>query len=157
MSDTTAKVSFKDKIKSLKITTFRFTNFRKEMTSPDEGTNVRKALIVFELETPIPKVSSSHSEWLPSKNQRVNPYVTDVKEVTVELDLIESDPEDKWVFDEDENGFKGSGSYEGDLLLDVSRGDRVWLTDVKLSRKSREWRDGKRNERLTKLFGEYEK
>lgn len=150
--ETTAKVSFKDKIKAMKLTEFEFVSFRKEITSPDEESGgKRKTLIVLELSTPIPKVVSSHSEWWAEKDKRVNPFVTDVKEVSVEFDLMS---DDEWTFNENDKGeLTLTGSYGGDLFLDVSRSNRVWLTDTKLSKKSNDWKQGKRTERMNKLFG----
>lgn len=151
MESTTAKVSFKDKIKAMKLTEFEFTSFKKEITSPNETDGVRKTLLVFELTTAIPKVVSSHSEWFAERDMRVNPFVSDVKEVSVEFDLM---ADDEWTFNEDGDGnLTLGGSYKGDLFLDVSRQNRVWLTDTKLSKKSGDWKQGKRNERLNKLFG----
>jgi len=150
MESTTAKVSFKDQIKAMKLTELEFVGWRKEITSPNETDGVRKTLVVLELGNPIPKVVSSHSEYLPSQDKRVNPYVTDVKEVTVEWDLM---ADEEWTFDEENGKIGQHGYYAGDLFLDVSRGDRVWLTDTKLSKKSGDWRQTKKNERLSKLFG----
>lgn len=147
---TTAKVSFKEQIKAMKLTEFQFVAWKKEITSPNETDGVRKVLVVFELEIPIPKVVSSHSEWMASQDKRVNPYVTDVKEVTVEFDLM---ADEEWTFEESEGKIGQKGSYSGDLFLDVSRADRVWLTDTKLSKKSGDWRQTKKNERMNKLFG----
>lgn len=152
----TPQVSFKDKIKQMKITSFKFVDFRKEITSPSpENGNKRTTLLVFTIspETPIEKVVSSVTEWMPGEDKRVNAFKKDVQEVTIELDLIERYPDDNWVFDEDKDGnLLKTGSYDGDMMLDLSRQDRVWLTDVKFSRKSQEFREGKRKTRLQAIL-----
>lgn len=151
---TTTKVSFKDRIKAMKLTEFEFVSFRKDFTTPTEDSPERKPLVIFTLAVPIPKVVSSHSEWWPEKNQRVNYFKADVTEVSMELDMIDKFDDDVWEFAEDQDGnLTGAGSYKGDLMLDLSRSERVWLTDAKLSSKSVSWKNGKRSERLAKVFG----
>lgn len=150
---TTSKVSFLDKIKSMKQSSFKFISFVKHVGSPDpEKGGARHTYLTFELETPIPKVISSHTEYIPSTRQRVNDFETDVTSVNCSLDHIAL-YENEFIFDEDAHGnLTKAGSYSGDMFLDLSRSRKVWLTDTKLSQQSAEFKQDLKSQRLQKLI-----
>ncbi len=126
MSEANVKVSFASKVKGMSVTEFSWESFRKEMSSPDDQ-GAQIAIVVFTLSTPIPKVTASGTVYHPTSGQRIHDFITDVVEVRCKLDLIEKF-DHEFTINED-----GSGSYKGDMSLDMSKSRRVWLTDTKLS------------------------
>lgn len=139
-----------DKLRSITMSSFSFTSFDKKVTS-DKDSGERMIYLVFNLEDPIPKVIGTNGEFDPESGQRVKHLATDVVTVNCALNVIESfEPEFK--FDEDGDKLTGSGSYSGDLILDVSRGGQVWLTDEPFSKKSQDFKAGKRSERIKHLI-----
>lgn len=146
----TKQISFLEKLQGISMSQISFTSFTKDISNDEDGgTFVYYRLT---LEKPIEKVVGSKSTYWAERNTRVNEYVQDVKEVCIAHRVIESHPEG-WEFEQDGDNLTGKGSYKGDLLLDVSGTGQVWLTDVKFSKKAGEWRTGKKNEKLEKLFG----
>lgn len=138
------------------VTSFAFTAFTKRVTTNEQGEQV----MYFELELtdPIERVTGSNSIYDPQSGRRVNYLATDVTMVSVSLELLskfESEfvfgisnptaPEDEWVFD-------GTGIYKGNLMLDVAKSQKVWLTDTPFSKMSGEWKKAKRGEELSSLI-----
>lgn len=143
-----ATVSFIEKLKGMKMSEFKFESFEMLATNDDDG-NVKKYLL-FQLETPIEKVTGSNGEY-DRINNRIVPYVeTDVTHVKCMLDNMEQYQEG-WLFDEEEK--LSSGSYKGDMLLDISRGGDVWLTPTKFSKLGQDFKQEKKNKRLERLIG----
>lgn len=126
MSEIKAKVSFASKVKDMAVTEFSWASFRKEMSSPDDQ-GAQIAIVVFSLNTPIPKVSASGVVYHPTSGERLHDFVLDVTEVRCKLELIEKFDHEFTINDD------GTGSYRGDMSLDMSKSRRVWLTDTKLS------------------------
>lgn len=146
-----SNVAFLDKIKGMKLTEFSFTKFSKELSSKGED-GKRMTYLVFELETAIPKVESSVTEWDPGSGKRVHDFKTDVTKVRCKLEVIEQYA-DEFKFDEDKAGkLTLAGSYAGDLFLDLARSNEVWLTDDKFSKMSSEYKQGKRSERIMNIL-----
>lgn len=143
------QISFIEKLKDISMSQISFNSFTKDVSSNDDGSTFVYYRLT--LETPIEKVVGSKRTWWALKQQSVNEFVQDVKEVCIAHSLIERQP-DGWLFEEAEGKFTGKGSYKGDLFLDISKGGQVWLTDVKFSKMSADWRSKQNDEKLTKLF-----
>lgn len=136
----------------MKLTSFEFTGFTKQISSPDEKTGERMTYLVFDLASPIPQVVGSRTYWYELEQRRVSNTVTDVKTLRCKLDIIEKYAEE-FKFDEDDKGeLLMTGKYEGDLILDISNADEVWLTDTKFSTMSRDWKASKQVEKIGKLL-----
>lgn len=145
----TQQVSFIEKLKGISMSELSFTSFTKDVSTNDDGSTFVYYRLT--LEKPIEKVVGSKRTWWALKQQSVNEYVQDVKEVCIAHSLIEKDP-DGWEFEEADGKLTGNGKYKGDLFLDISKGGQVWLTDVKFSKMSADWRTKQNDEKLTKLF-----
>lgn len=145
---------FIEKLNEMKRTSFKFVSFEKKVTMSD--TDERKAYLVFTLDNPIDRVVGSTVLYDPMDRSAdsVAIYKDDVTEVICMMDNIEK-YEEEWVFDEDENGeLTKTGSYHGDMFLDVSskRGE-VWLVDTKLCKFGQDKRFQARQEQYQKYFG----
>jgi hypothetical protein len=146
-----AKVSFLDKIKAKKITNFTFVDYKKMFITPTEGEE-RKVYLMLELETPIEKVVGFQYEYDPNTNGRLALAQTDVDCIKISWDLLEK-YEEEFEFEADDKGeLTGSGSYNGDMFLDVARSGDVWLTDTKLSKFGQDKKNAERSERYSKLL-----
>lgn len=145
-----ATVSFIEKLKGMKLTDLVFTDFRKEVTSGDG--EERMAYLVLTLDKPIDTITSSTSVYDPISDKRAHYTASDVNEVRVKLATIEKF-ESEFKFEEDPGGkLTGAGTYSGDLFLDLSKGENVWLTDVKFASLSKGFRDKRRTERVAMLL-----
>lgn len=150
MSDVTLMA----KIRAMKLTQFSFTNFDRVVSSPDE-TGKRNEYLVFELTDPIPEVSASKLEFVPALNRRVGNKVTDVTKVSCNLDLVEKYISE-FTFDEEGDKLTKTGKYEGDLFLDLSRKEDVWLTDTKFSKMSMDFITKGKQENLMRMLGKHD-
>lgn len=149
-----ATVSFMDKLKGMKMTEFKFTAFRLDMTSDENGERV--PLLILTLDNPIEEIVSSTSLIDPASGNYAHYRANDVTEVKVRMPLVEK-YEKEFNFEDpnpgDENvKLSGGGTYKGDMFLDVSRKGEAHLTDVKFSTMSKDWRDKKRTERVGMLL-----
>lgn len=151
------KLSFLEQIKAMKLTEFSFKSFTREMSSPDpENEDKRFSYLQFELETPIPKVTSSLTEYSRLSGKRVHDFKNDVISVRCSLDEIERYASE-FTFDEDSEGkLTRSGKYAGDMFLDLSRSGEVWLTDTKLSKKSYDFKGKQRDSRIELMLKKYD-
>lgn len=122
-------IKFSERILAKKMTEFKFLSWTKMMTNAKPGES-SKPYVLFELDTPIEKVVSSSVMWDPTgSGDKVHPYASDVTEIKCMVELIDK-TDDEWKYDVDgEDKAVGSGSYSGDLLLDMSNRGEVWLTD----------------------------
>jgi len=145
----TKQISFIEKLQGISMSNVSFTSFSKDISNDEDGGTFIYYRLT--LEKPIEKVVGSKTTYWAERNQRVNEYVMDVKEVCVAHGVIEAHPEG-WEFEEVDGVLSGKGSYKGDLILDVSGTGQVWLTDVKFSKKSSDWRNSKKNQKLEELF-----
>lgn len=114
---------------------FKFLSFEKTMSSPDVLTGEKITYLIFELEEPIEKVTGSTRIPNPDGEGYASPTLTDVMQVRCNVELMLKDdekekPEFTWELDA-KGELTGKGSYKGDLILDISRKDDVWLTDTK--------------------------
>lgn len=144
-----SRVSFIDKLKAMSSVKFSFISFEKKMSSLREGETERNSYIVFELEEPYSKVvTASIMLWNDNEGKKVARQVVDFTQIKCNLDIIEK-YENQFVFDMDKDDeLVGTGLYKGDLILDVSDSDDVWLTDVSFAN----WKAGKRKaERTEKM------
>lgn len=143
-------ISFVERLKAIKLTNFKFVSFEKKVSGlNDEGE--RTEFIEFTLETPIAEVTSSVSEYDPSSGKRVHDFQHDVEKVLCRLELIEK-YESEFKFDDDGTELTGTGSYSGDMFLDLSRRGEVWLTDEKFSKLSGEFRAKKQNQKVADII-----
>lgn len=131
-----AKLTLKEKLAAMPLSEFSFISFEKKVSSPNsEGAKI--TYLLFELEAPIGKVTGSSDIPNPDGNDTINATLVDVMEVRCNAELMfvdEERPEKEreFQFEEDAKGkLTGKGKYAGDLFLDISRKDEVWLTDVK--------------------------
>lgn len=149
-------ISLIDKLKSMKLTEFAFSAFEKKVSSAGSD-GERNQYLVLDLVDPIPKVTGSNGMYDPSgeTDKRAYPTATDVVTVRVNLDMI-SNYENEFKFDEDGDKLVGSGSYSGDLFLDIARSGDVWLTDTKFSKMSGDWKKKQRSEVFQKFFTQKE-
>ena len=136
---------------------FSFVSFEKFVSSPNEA-GEKITYVVFHLENPIPKVTGSVDIYNPDGDDSVNPEATDVLEVRCNAELMILDdekPEGEQEFTwEVVNGkLTGKGSYKGDLSLDVSGKEQVWLTDVKF----KAFGQSKRNDGKRERYQRYKK
>lgn len=146
------KIKFLEKIKAMKLTEFEFVNFEKTISSPDDQ-GERMEYLVLTLAEVKPFVQSSHLIVNSrNRNERVHDGAEDVVEVRVKMEILEKYLDEfEFDMDKDENLTK-TGRYAGNLFLDVSKNQLVWLTDEKLATQGREFRDQKQNERLQHLM-----
>lgn len=145
-------VNFIEKLKELALTQFTFASFTKEVSSVKEDEKERNVYLIFELSEPISKVVGSMSEYDPNGNRRVNRHAFDVMNIKCNLDIIDK-YQAEFTFDQDADGnLTMSGSYKGDLFLDVSRQDDVWLTDTKFAKMSSDMKKQNRSEKIRELF-----
>lgn len=128
-----------DKLKAIKSTEFQWVAFSVK-TTIDE-TNEQKQYVVFELADPIANVTGTNRIYDPlNRGNSVLVSATDVTEVECFFDIIE-EFESEFKFDEDKDGkLIGTGSYAGNLRLDVSRKDRVWLVKESFAKSSFNWK-----------------
>ena len=149
-----SKVQILEQLKGMKMSQFAFTSFEIRMASAKDGEERIKQL-VFQLDTPIEKVTSSLTVANPDNwNDRKHLFKEDVVTVLCNLDMVEKYP-DEWDFDVDTAGnITKAGSYKGDLFLDLSSRGEVWLTDVKFSKYGSEQRKKDRTEIWAKLNGD---
>ncbi len=146
------KIKFLDKIKAMKLTEFEFVNFEKTISSPDaEGE--RMEYLVLTLAESLPFVQSSHRIVNSrNRNEQVFDGAEDVVEVRVKMAILEKYLDEfEFDMDKDENLTK-TGRYAGNLIMDVSKNQLVWLTDEKLANQGREFMNKKQDERLQHLM-----
>lgn len=145
-------ISLIDKLTQMSLTEFSFSSFEKKVSSADES-GKRNQYLIFDLVDPIAKVTGSNGMYDPSgeTDKRVYPTATDVARISCNLDMI-AKYEQEFKFDEDGDKLTGSGSYKGDLFLDLARSGDAWLTDTKFSRMSADWKKAQRTERFQKFF-----
>lgn len=143
-------ISLIDKLTQMSLTEFSFSAFQKKVSSAGED-GKRNQYLVFELVDPIAKVTGSNGIYDPNSDRRAFPTATDVVSISCNLDMI-AKYEDEFKFDEDGDKLTGSGSYKGDLFLDLARSGEVWLTDTKFSKMSGDWKKAQRSERFNKFF-----
>lgn len=110
---------------------FTWLNFRKSVSSIKEGETEAHQYLILELAETIDKVIGSSTYFDPNTGNRTQVCQVDVTEIRVSIDVIERH-ESEFKFEEDKDGnLTGPGAYAGNLFLDVSRADEVWLTDEK--------------------------
>jgi len=154
------KFSLRAKLAEMPMSKFSFVDFRREVSSADSDGN-KVDFLIFTLAEPIDKVVSSTFIANPDDaSQRVHPYKENVVEVKVKVELIEKalekdEPDNKWVFDlvdpnDPTSELTKTGSYSGDLILDLSGNDEVWLTDVKFSKFGQNMRNEKNKARWSR-------
>lgn len=147
-------VSFIEKIKNMKMSEFTFVHFEKLMTSGQSEEGERKPYLLFTLETPIERVTST--TWLFDPNfstEKLHPFEEDVVEVRCMLEDVEK-YESEFKFEEDDKGvLTRRGSYSGDMILDLSKTKNVWLTDEPFNKRSSDWRNSKRAKEYDRLRG----
>lgn len=138
------------------ITSFSFSNFEKTVTTNDEGHQVMN--LRFDLNDSIEKVVGSNGLYNPNDGKRIPLLATDVVEVYCNLDLL-AKFEGEFIFGivdttvaEEDQEFDGTGIYKGNMMLDVARSGKVWLTDVPYSKMSGDFKRTKRGEELSKLL-----
>lgn len=150
----TGRVSLKQMLASMPMSSFKFLSFRKDVSSPDQD-GKKIIYLTFELEEPLEKVVGSTLIFNPDGDDSVHPTVENVMEVKCNADLIFADEEKEnpeFVFEVDGDGNPTKkGSYAGDLFLDVSRKDEVWLTDQKFRNFGLEARKGGLRERYQRF------
>lgn len=153
MSET--KMSFLDKIKDMKLTEFSFTRFDKTLTTPKEDGS-RATILLFSLDEPIEKVIGSNAVYSPIQGRRVNPITTDVITIHCSLELV-AKYHTEFKFEEDEDGkLTLAGSYSGDMFLDISNAEEVWLTDTKFSKMSSDWKNSKKEAAFQNFLKKHE-
>ncbi len=146
-------VKLLDKLKGMKLTSFSFKSFKKNVSNPDDS-GIRVTYLTFELLEAIPEVESSNSTYVPLLGRKVHEQAKDVMTVNCRLDIIEKSI-DEFTFNEDKEGkLTLDGSYSGDLFLDLSRGKEVWLTDTKFSKMGQDFRNKGKEEKLMSLLGQ---
>jgi hypothetical protein len=147
-------MNLKDKLLAMKLTEFSFSAFQRHVASQQEGQTERVYYLTLELDEPIEKVIGSNGLYDPNSEKRIPLVVTDVKVIRVNLDIV-AKYEKEFKFDEIDGKLIGTGSYAGDLFLDVARSEEVWLTDEKFSKMSGEFKQKKRNEAFGKYLDRY--
>lgn len=148
-------LSFIDKIKAIKMTSFKFVDFEKKLASKSEEDEERMAYLVFTLETPIPEVTSSTSLYDTNSQTRVHDVTYDVEKVSCKVSLIEL-YESEFKFDEDKDGeLLKTGSYNGDMFLDLAKGGAVWLTDEKFSKMGTDYRKSQQANKIKGIMSKY--
>lgn len=134
---------------------FEWVNFRVDVTTDDdapEGSNQKK-YVIFELSEPIDEVVGSQT-LASGTGVRSAIRAYDVTEVRCFIELIDNEEfveGFKFEMDADENP-TGPGKYAGDLTLDVSQGNHVWLVAEKLSKRSFDFKAKKRNEKVAEII-----
>ena len=140
--------------KTLKLTTFRYVSSQKVATDAKEATHDKEAepasfYLILQLEEAIPKITGSNGMY-DAVNRVMVPYTAlDVTEVRVHANMLEKYR--KEFTDTEMNGTSFSGTYSGDLILDVSSSMDVWLQDVKMSAMSQNMKKLNRLSRLNNL------
>jgi hypothetical protein len=130
-----SKINLKSQLAEIPMSAFKFRTFEKRVSSPDDD-GKKITYLIFELDEPLEKVVGSIMVYDPDTDQGVHRNVIDVTEVRCNVDLMYADEEkdekeQEFHFDVDAKGaLTKSGYYKGDLLLEVSSKDEVWLTDV---------------------------
>jgi hypothetical protein len=145
-----ATVSFIEKIKAMKATSFSFVDFEK-YSNVDPQTGKKFTYLVLFLEAPLDKVITGTKGVEGDNGVMLYPKVKDCTQIQVSLDKLEK-YQDEFVFEEDANGeLTKAGSYNGDMFFDVSNSRKVWLDDVKMSQLSAQFKQNKWQEKRSKL------
>jgi len=142
----------KDMLAAMPLSQFSFLSFEKQVSSPDKEGN-KIVYLIFELESPI-KVTGSSLIQNPDGDDSVHPTLDNVMSVKCNAELIFKDEEkEKPEFDfEVLNGKPtGKGTYAGDLFLDISSKDEVWLTDMKFRSFGLQMRNNGNRERFQRF------
>lgn len=130
-------ISLREKLASIAMSEFKFLSFSKNVSSPDAVTGEKITYLIFELEEALEKVTGSTIIYNPDNkgDVGVSPTVSNVMQIrcNVELMLLDDEKEkSEFTWDVDGDGrLTGKGSYRGDLTLDVSKKEDVWLVSEK--------------------------
>jgi hypothetical protein len=155
-----ATINLFEAAKTLKITKFSFISSQKVATDakeakpafgnqPAEEAKPASFYLILELETPIEKVLGSNTMYDPMNNVRVPYVMRNVSEVRVHAETLEKYQSEFSNIVVTDASF--SGDYEGDLRLDISNKDEVYLTDKKFSAMSQQYKAGLKLSRLNGL------
>lgn len=152
-------VKLKDKLLAVKLSSFQFTSFKREITVNDK--NEKFMYLEFTLVDPIAKITRSIPLYDPQSRTKVYESAEDVTTLRCSIDDIDANEAD-FVFTEyeegkiDPNNCPGS-SYSGDMHLDMSDGGICWLTSVPFSKLSGDWKSSKRSQRLQEALAKKSK
>ncbi len=141
-------ISLREKLQAVKLSSFKFVSFQREVTINDKGEKFQ--YLDFALAESIAKVTRSIPLYDPQSRTKVHESKVDVTVVRCALDVIAANEGD-FVFPEIDGKIDPNnclGSYDGDLFLDMSDSGIVWLTDVKFSKLSGDYKSDARKQRL---------
>lgn len=145
-------VTLRAKLEALKLVSFQFVNFTKDVSSPDKETGKRVSYFQVELAQPIPRVEASTSLYNPEDGKRVHDFKENVTHVKFSIEMIDKYEDDKFIFEEKDGQFTGKGSYEGNLFFDLSRAGDVWLTDTKFVKFGQEGKAKEQKQRIGSIL-----
>lgn len=140
-------IKLSEKIKAIPVSSFSWTSFTKHITTDDDATE-QKMFITFKLLEPIEEVTGTQK--VTDGKRSVPLYVNDVEEVSIWMDVLDRF-EGEFTFEKEEITYDTPGKYSGNLMLDVSQSEKVWLTDVPLSKLSYTYKDSFRSKRIDEI------
>lgn len=142
-------VKLKDKLLAVKLSSFKFSSFKREITINDKGEKFQ--YLEFALVDPIAKITRSIPLFDPNTRTKVYESKEDVTVIRCSIDDIDANEAD-FVFSEYEpNKIDPNnclGSYEGDMHLDMSDSGVCWLTSVPFVKLSGDFKSNARKQRL---------